>query len=154
MCVCWGGLTCVCHIGIMILLKGTAYNSQRRDTSGLIWVTQAETAIRSNQSQGSFANSLLIMYNTSLDINSVRTHENTCRTRTRVGLQRRTHTVTHTQRDWDRCTQLHTHTRTQMHPNGLLYIRVFSSGSACSPVQSNPTAVCPAASQPASDALR
>lgn len=33
---------------------------------GLIWVTQAETAIRSNQSQGSFANSLLIMHNTSL----------------------------------------------------------------------------------------
>lgn len=32
----------------------------------LIWVTQAQMAIRSHQSQGSFANSLLIMYNTSV----------------------------------------------------------------------------------------
>ncbi len=54
------------------------------------------------------------------------------------------------------CSATHTDTHlnyTQMHPNGLLYISVFSSGSPCSPVQSNPTAVCPAASQPASDAL-
>jgi len=54
------------HSGMMIQLKGTAYKLEPRDISnlGLIWVTQAETAIRSNQSQGSFGDSLLIMHNT------------------------------------------------------------------------------------------
>lgn len=63
------------------------------------------------------------------------------------------HTVTHMQKDEDRCTQpqmhkqihkLHTHASERT----ALYRSVFSSGSPCSPVHSNPTAVCPAASQP------
>lgn len=138
----------------MILLKGTAYDSQSRDTSpicGLIWVTQAETAIRSNQSQGSFANSLLIMHNTSV---RHQRSPNTC-----IRMQQphaRTRSDSHTGSDWDRCTQphthIHTHTRLNYHADAskwtALYISVFSSGSACSPVQSNPTAVCPAASEP------
>lgn len=53
-----------CQTGMMIQLKGS---SEPRNISnqGVIWVTQAETAIRSDQSQGSFAHSLLNMHNTS-----------------------------------------------------------------------------------------
>lgn len=50
-------------------LKGRTYKPEPRNISnlGVIWVTQAETAIRSNQSQGRFGRSLLIMHNTSAD---------------------------------------------------------------------------------------
>lgn len=63
------------------------------------------------------------------------------------------HTVTHMQKDEDRCTQPQMHKQThKLHTHAsertALYRSVFSSGSPCSPVHSNPTAVCPAASQP------
>lgn len=104
------------------------------------------------------------MHNTSTVAKHMNTHATAMLTRTRQHYRNaqthvknlthtHKHTVTHMQKDEDRCTQPQMHKQThKLHTHAsertALYRSVFSSGSPCSPVHSNPTAVCPAASQP------
>lgn len=101
-----------CRAGRMIQLNDTAYKSEPRNISnlGVIWVTQAETAIRSNQSQCRFGRSLLIMHNTSANA-WINTHP--------VPLCSLTHTcsVTHMQSLGCSATDAF-----KLHTNGLLFL--------------------------------
>lgn len=116
----------------MIRLKD---NSEPRNISNLdvIWVTQAETAIRSDQSQGSFGHSLLIMHNTSAN-RWINTNTAPLCRHTHARRPGRTHLVT----DVGKEAQLHANAQ-------IVFLILWGLSLVALCVYRNPTAVRPAA---------